>query len=165
MTTAKSVVVIGIGSPFGADTLGWQVVEQLKFQQPPLSNNIRLETCDRPGTLLLEYMKGAKAAILVDAVKGGIPGNVKLVSKKHLLQQSVLQSSHQLGVTETIALGEKLSLLPCELRLIGIEVGNTSTLYSPDHEAIKKIIWPILNEIEKITKTDCPALITTSDSE
>jgi hydrogenase maturation protease len=149
MTYTATVVVIGIGSPFGADTLGWQVVEQLKSQQPSLNNNVRLETCDRPGTLLLDYMKGARKAILVDAIEGGTPGNVRSISKESLLQHATLKSSHQIGVAETLALGEKLCLIPHELLLMGIEVGNSSVSYHTDQQSIQKILLLISNEIEQ----------------
>lgn len=147
MTNATSVVVIGIGSPFGADTLGWQVIEQLKSQQPSLSDNIRLETCDRPGTLLLDYMKGVTKAILVDAVEGGRSGTITTINKDQMLQQDSMHSSHRLGVAETIALGEKLGLLPDVLVLMGVETGNIHENHKTPHKIIGEITDRIISQI------------------
>lgn len=147
MTNAASVVVIGIGSPFGADTLGWQVVEQLKSQQSSLSNNIRLETCDRPGTLLLDYMKGVSKAILVDAIEGGTSGTITAINKDQLLQQDSMHSSHQLGVAETIALGEKLGLLPDELVLMGVETGNIQENHRTPPKLIREVTDKVISHI------------------
>ena len=135
----SAVVVIGIGSPFGADTLGWKVIEQLKSLLPSLADNILLKTCDRPGTLLLDYMKDVSRAILIDAIEGGTPGDVRVIDKHMLIQQRNLRSSHQLGVAETIALGEKLNLLPEELFLIGVETGSPSQPCNISSEALQII--------------------------
>ena len=151
MTHPSSVVVIGIGSPFGVDQLGWQVVERLK-QQPSLfdSKRVSLQSCDRPGTLLLDYLNGADTAFLIDAIEGGIAGQVRIIKKTQLFQHPKLHSSHDLGVAETIALGDKLDLLPNSLFIIGIETGYTSNSSQLSDEQLSdetvKHIIDIVNE-------------------
>ena len=140
MTDIANTLVIGIGSPFGADQLGWQIVEQLENRRATLfNNNIQLEACDRPGTLLLEYFRKTDTAIIIDAVEGGLAGNIRIVDKAQLIGTQALQSSHQLGVAETIALGEQLKLLPDKLVLIGIETGTAREPYRPTSADLETI--------------------------
>ena len=150
INSAVNTIIIGIGSPYGADQLGWQVVDQLKSQQVVLSKrNIRLETCDRPGTLLLDYLKGVHKAILIDAIEGGTSGNLLTLNKQQLLHQNTLHSSHQFGVAETIALGEQLNLLPEELVMYGVETGD-----SPPQKLISmEVINSIANSVIEATET------------
>ena len=147
INSAVNTIIIGIGSPYGADQLGWQVVDQLKSQQAVLSKrNIRLETCDRPGTLLLDYMKGVQKAILIDAIEGGMPGNLRTVDKQELLNQATPHSSHQLGVAEAILLGEKLHLLPQAMVLLGVETGDAAEHYQVSIEVINSIANSVIEE-------------------
>lgn len=148
MTTESIIAVIGIGSPFGSDRIGWQVIEYFKEQKTFNSDNVRLQSCDRPGTLLLDYIKDTKKVVLIDAVEDGIQGNIVVTDKNQLLQQTSLQSSHQLGVAETIALGDKLGLLPEDLLLLGIETGKTGEKFSPTPELFKKLETQILEELK-----------------
>lgn len=140
MTHPSSIAVIGIGSPFGADRLGWQVIEELK-QQPLLANNdkVRLFACDRPGTLLLDYLSDVDQALLIDAIEGGTAGNVRIIDSDQLSEQYTLHSSHQLGVAETIALGSQLNLLPGQLQLIGVETGTDPEDFLLSGEMVENI--------------------------
>ena len=149
MTSAIETVVIGIGSPFGADQLGWQIIEQLKNDASLSSNHtIRLEACDRPGTLLLEYFKNVRKAILIDAIEGGTAGTIRTIDKEQLLQHNSLQSSHQLGVAETITLGDRLELLPDELLVIGVETGETKHAYQPPTGLMREILDLVTDKIK-----------------
>lgn len=129
-----NVTVMGIGSPFGMDRLGWQVVENLKLQFPKaIEANVNLLCCDRPGMALLNYIKDADLAILVDAVMGGTPGIIRQLEIDQLEQLELSDSqfsSHDIGVAETLTLGAKLNMLPERIVLYGIEVGESLQIYS-----------------------------------
>ena len=59
-------VVIGIGSPLGADQAGWRVVEQLQqLQQHHSIRDLDSLQLDRPGVALLQQMRGYQQVILV----------------------------------------------------------------------------------------------------
>ena len=151
INSTANTIIIGIGSPYGADQLGWQVVDQLKTRQAVLSKpNIRLETCDRPGTLLLDYMKGVQKAILIDAIEGGTSGNMRMVDKQELLDEATPHSSHQLGVAEAILLGEKLHLLPQEMVLLGVETGGLSQRYHLSMEVINRVADSVVQETNSL---------------
>lgn len=150
MTTQAPVVVIGVGSPFGADQLGWKIIEQLKQQQSLVNDRMQLVSCDRPGTLLLEYFKGVDCAVIIDAIEGGAPGNLQVIAKTELLTQDSLQSSHQLGVAETVALGDKLNMLPSQLLLFGIETGNPETPHKLSDETFLNVTGLISKKLKNL---------------
>lgn len=121
------VRIIGIGSPFGADTLGIMAAKRLSDSNlvdrfPPGTLSIRV--CDRPGVGLLDEIRDAELAILIDAARfGGHTGEIRRFTEKDIEGAVTVRSSHDLGVAETLALGRSLAALPPELVLYGIEIG------------------------------------------
>lgn len=120
------MLILGIGSPFGNDSLGWQVVDALVergVQQMLAPHEVRLEKADRPGLLLLERMRGTDCVILIDALLGGgMSGRVHRLGVSDLARGDLRLSGHDLGVAEALALGEALGELPGQLWVLGIEV-------------------------------------------
>ncbi|TVQ74553.1 hydrogenase maturation protease [Ectothiorhodospira sp. BSL-9] len=114
------VLIIGIGSPWAEDTLGWEAVETL----PPLPNVDTL-TLDRPGAGLIEAMKEQHTVILVDAMDvGATPGTVLSLSMDDLIHPDTTVSSHSLGVVGALALGKAMGVLPPTVHIIGIQMGS-----------------------------------------
>jgi hydrogenase maturation protease len=115
-------LLAGIGSPFGADTLGWQAVEALRqsgWAERFPAWEWRIETLDRPGGTLLEWLKGHELAILVDSLQA--PGDQPcLLSLEALATETAPLSGHKLGLAETLLLGERLGMLPARLLIIGL---------------------------------------------
>ncbi len=124
----KSILILGVGSPFGADRLGWQAVAALEQQSlaaqfPHLA--IRFEQSDRPGSRLLNLLGQADAAIIIDAMRAGQPaGSVRRFSVDELNAESGLMSTHGFGVADALALGRALGGLPGEMVVVGIEMGE-----------------------------------------
>ena len=119
--------IIGIGSPFIGDHLGIEAVNSLSgcpgFEG--FENEVEWCALDRPGAGLVEWLKGAEAVILIDAMHSGSrPGTVSRLVLSDLLQQGALASSHQLGVAESLALAHALGELPARLLIYGIESGE-----------------------------------------
>jgi len=119
------VQIIAIGSPFGADQIGWQVVGQLKKTESlkrylPQLDFVRL---DRPGAGLMTHLEKASPTVLIDAmVSGARVGLVRSWRGADIASAQGLLSSHGFGVRETIALAESLGALPPQLLVIGIEI-------------------------------------------
>ena len=118
--------MLGIGSPFGDDRVGWEVAETL--QQDPwvaARNDLAVLACDRPGAVLVELLQGAELAILIDAVQAGLdPGTVLSFEGADLHTQfGVLPSSHGFGLAAALELAKALGDLPAELVVFGIEIG------------------------------------------
>ena len=65
------MAVIGVGSPFGFDRLGWDVVDRLRARAlgaPMLWSGVRLEHNERLGAPLLAQMRGARLVVLDDKI-------------------------------------------------------------------------------------------------
>lgn len=146
--------VLGLGSPFDDDQLGWDVVKLLQ-QCPKLSrftpSQLHLEYCDRPGMHLLELMRPAKTVFLIDALKTGAA-----IGTLHCFQNDEIESigdtlsTHALGIGEVMKVGGVLQLLPQQIVLYGIEIGDIHcqfTLSEPIKGAIKQLAVRIENDI------------------
>lgn len=126
---AQSVLVVGVGSPFGDDALAWDLVDALQARDfRALGQSTRYLRGDRPGPGLLDMLKGGRRVFLVDAMQAGLsPGKVRLLNREELLDNARPISSHALGVAEVLKLGEALGALPEELWLLGIQAGSDVT--------------------------------------
>ncbi|MCU7930823.1 MAG: hydrogenase maturation protease [Candidatus Thiodiazotropha sp. (ex Codakia rugifera)] len=135
--------ILGIGSPFGADQLGWIAIDMLLTCHLPNSELIKL---DRPGSALLDYFRGVNRVILIDAVEKNIrPGCVGLVQVEQLDQVRCLTSSHGFGVAEAVALASQLGELPPELHLIGIQTGmDISQVPAFDAPALESLVRELI---------------------
>jgi hydrogenase maturation protease len=113
--------IIGIGSPFGADQLGWRAVDLL---DSVASFDWELIKLDRPGSDLIRYFANVSELVLIDAVQSdACPGNPLLLEISNLSSLSCRTSTHGFGVGEALRMAAELALLPDKLRLIGIETG------------------------------------------
>lgn len=124
--------VIGIGSPFGDDTLGWQALERLCNELNIFPHATELHTLDRPGSSLIPLLEDGKAVVLIDAMQSDQPpGTVQRLSLNELLTQAQAPSTHSLGVAETLAMAEQLQVLPETLLIYGIEMGAAAATWYP----------------------------------
>lgn len=146
--------VLGIGSPFGDDQLGWEVVKLLQ-QHPDLNqflpDSLQFMCCDRPGINLLELMRDANTVFLIDAVKtGSIYGTLHRFKNQEIEAISSPLSSHALGVAYAIKMGRALDELPPNVILYGIEIGDIhpqNCFSKPSMQAIKMLSKQITNDI------------------
>lgn len=117
----KTVRVIGIGSPVHGDTIGMQLVEQLRgdacWRQ---RGKIEWLILERPGAALLHYLEGVETVCLVDALQSGDHEGVIRIEPEALLSEEALLSSHHFGVTEALRLATALQCLPPRLLVYGI---------------------------------------------
>ncbi|MET0091402.1 MAG: hydrogenase maturation protease [Candidatus Thiodiazotropha sp.] len=114
--------IIGVGSPFGADRLGWAAIDHLQTRAVDGCELIKL---DRPGPGLLHYLDGAQQVVIIDAVAQGLPaGESMLISPQALADPAEQTSCHGFGVAEALALAQSLGSLPAHVDLIGIGAGQ-----------------------------------------
>ena len=117
-----SILILGIGSPFGADRVGWEAVELLRVE--PALARARLEVSDRPGAGLLTLLQGVDTAILIDAVlSDSRPGTLHHLDPA-TLARGTRTSNHGFGVADALALGRVLGNLPPRLHLLGISAAG-----------------------------------------
>ncbi len=127
----KRTAIVGVGSPFGDDRAGWLVIDALQArldQRGQAPAGLTLVALDRPGAALLEHLRGADRAVLIDAARGTeAPGTVVRLGAAQLEANPTL-SSHGFGVAEALALGSALQALPPELIVLAIATdGNSSS--------------------------------------
>jgi hydrogenase maturation protease len=118
------VRVIGIGSPFGEDQIGWLVTDALQQSdalQPYLGEQLQIIQSDRPGVTLLSEMEGAETVILIDAAlsKEG-ESSLRCLTVDELINTQSQVSSHGFGVQQALELGQSLGQLPKEVIIIAI---------------------------------------------
>ncbi len=126
MPGESRVQVIGLGSPHGADRLGWLVVEQLEAKHfcttfPP--GRLQLQACPSPAQLPALIQPGT-AVLLIDALQGRPFGEIQWLSWQELERAPLLSGSHGLGLREILPLIEILYRRPEPITLLGIGVGD-----------------------------------------
>ncbi len=100
----------------------------LVFHVPRIFLGLSFTVCDRPGIKLLDLIKGATHAILIDALQGSVKKNVvERLELEDVLQTASAISSHNIGVADTLALGQALGTLPPTLWLYGIQTSDSVT--------------------------------------
>jgi hydrogenase maturation protease len=113
-----SILLIGLGSPFGDDAAGPAVVSRLVAEGLPAG--VRVLMPRRPDALL-DALEGAEAAVLVDASRAGLaPGTVHEPVAEALGEARAL-SSHGLGVAGALALAAALGRAPRKLAVVAVE--------------------------------------------
>ena len=142
--------VIGIGSPFGDDQLGWYIVDALE-QCPYLPATwypVSFIKADRPGINLLELMRYSDTVVIVDAMKSGAQeGTVRRFTATEIEGINTPVSSHGFGVAAALAMARALDQMPERLVLYGIEAGETGI-----HKCVKS--GSDIDNITRIIATD-----------
>lgn len=146
--------VLGIGSPFGDDQLGWIVADALKQELLMRDHNIPsliIESHDRPGMRLIELMSGASTVFLIDAVQSGREiGTIHHFSNKDISQLENSLSTHGIGVIQALQVGSALNDLPDNIIFYGIEIDKIvldSTLSHSVDRSVKKVVIQLINEL------------------
>lgn len=117
--------ILGIGSPFGADRLGWDVVERLNAQ--PLPDGVEAVSCAHPISELLPQLEGIDAAIVVDAMAGVPAGKVVRCRLRDLRDGASPHSIHGLSVVTAVDLAMALGMLPPSLEILGLGIGESGS--------------------------------------
>jgi hydrogenase maturation protease len=145
----SSILVLGVGSPFGADTLGWQVVERLEAEvrrRDRLRGTVELKREDRPGLRLLDLMRPYDHVILIDGVvSDAAPGTLFHLQRDALLHFRAPPSTHAAGIPEALALGAILDELPARIELFGLSVEPEGPV-SP--AAVLKLARAVITHLE-----------------
>jgi hydrogenase maturation protease len=137
---STSVRIIGIGSPFGDDRLGWVAADMLQCSpaMASASGRITVLTLDRPDAMLMNGWQGADRVILIDAVRSGaVPGCLHRFEAGDIPVGGDTASSHGFGVSAALALARALGEMPGRVCLYGIEMDphNAGASLSPPVQA------------------------------
>ncbi|HEV8076884.1 MAG TPA: hydrogenase maturation protease [Marinobacter sp.] len=157
--------VLGIGSPFGDDQVGWCLVTALESMArtaaPDGTGQYSVVALDRPGSGLIHALAGARGVIVVDAVQNmGQPGRIHRLSMAELTQASGHLSSHNFGVAEALALADELKLLPPHLLILAVEMSSAapSEDVSPEVAAAVPELCTLINTTLMAWRSRSPTL-------
>lgn len=124
-TSSRTVQVIGIGNEYrGDDALGLIVARKLAERKLA---GIEIIEAGGEGTDLIELMKDATVAILVDAAHSGAAAGTILrfeMENSPLPRNFSAHSTHAFGIAEALELARALKQLPPRLIVFGIEGQN-----------------------------------------
>lgn len=124
-----AIRIIGVGSPFGDDRMGWSVIEYLRtnnFAAQCPDDRISLQCCANPANDLLPQLQGAQLAIVIDAMQTGLPANtIQRFDAADFDQLPSPVSSHGFGLREVLLLATALGDLPAKIVVYGIEMADT----------------------------------------
>jgi hydrogenase maturation protease len=124
------ITVIGIGSPFGDDRLGWLAAEALRASPVVAADPdaVRIVVRDRPGFMLMSDWRGAGRVLLIDAIcSGAAPGSHRVLTADEIVSGNVTLSTHGFGVATAVELARVLGQLPPLLMLHGLEIDREHT--------------------------------------
>lgn len=121
MTGQQSTLIIGLGSDFGDDRLGWIVAEQLAK---------RLPSCAVAGVRspaeLLDRLESVNRLHIIDACRGAGPAGTIVRFDWPIEHRDEFQFSgtHDLGLAASLELAERLGLLPPRVTIWGVDLAN-----------------------------------------
>jgi len=142
----KDLKIIGIGSPYGMDRAGWQVIDYLvKYKQQDMKNS-QLLKLDRPATELLGHLNNDEKTIIIDAVHGNDEvGTVVRLKLNDIPESNKKLSSHGVGLSDALQLADALGQLPKELLIFGLETGG-DIICTLKPEYIREVSEQIIKE-------------------
>lgn len=125
MSALPPLKIIGIGSPFGDDQVGWEAIRRLQ-QRLPATAAVQLIALDRPGCGLIQTFRDADCCWLIDAL--GTPGPAGRYLQPGLGELAShcapVAGAHGWGLLETLQLATTLGMLPSRLELHCITIGG-----------------------------------------
>ncbi len=147
----SKILILGIGSPFGDDRLGWVVLEALQHSSALTAvtdGSISFAVLDRPGALLPAQWHGADCVIVVDAVRSGAPPGTchTFGADEWTALQPV--SSHGFGLAAALGLARVLDALPPYLVVYGMEIDPSNTAFSLS-APVGRALSGLIREIER----------------
>jgi len=114
--------IIGVGSPFGDDRVGWRVIELLRNYK---ADGVQLVQLDRPGAALVLWLDGVEHVVIVDAMHSDAAiGTIRHVDPQELSACAAGASTHSHGVAEALQLARAIDALPKRLQIIAITANN-----------------------------------------
>lgn len=151
---AKPIRIIGLGNAFkGDDAVGLLAARRLRAL---VGDRTEVVEADMAGVEIVDWMKGAQAVILIDAVRSGQrPGTIHRLdaSAGPISTRICPHSSHAVSALDALELARALGLLPPKVIVFGIEAGDTEAgrpLSQPVTRALDEVVERVLRESEAL---------------
>ncbi len=152
------VCIVGVGSPFGDDQLGWQVLALLQSQLPQFNYS----KCYVPSRELLPILRDFPQVVIIDALHTADSEHDKYQIGTILHWQGLEAirhapaslSSHGLDVVNTVLLAAQLGWQPKQLYFYGIEIDistcHPAALNSPLTPMVSSAITALIEELNTL---------------
>jgi hydrogenase maturation protease len=153
MTTRGSTLLVGLGSPYGDDQIGWRVAEAIEEKHLP-----GLRVCRASSPLdLLGWLENVDRLVVCDACQGG--GQVgswhRWCWPSDEIAPLKFRGSHDLGLSAALDLAERLGQLPRQVTIWAVEGKSAAsgaavpemTMSAEVEQALPQIIGLIQNEL------------------
>lgn len=154
------LTVIGIGSPFADDRVGWSIVELLRAsgQADAWGVHVVMTVCRSPGSELLSLLMNTDIAIIVDAVRCyGAPGTIYRMSEMESpLAKIRTLSSHGLDLHTMRVLAGTLGHDPETMILYGIEAGHENGESMEMCQSVQRAADRVVEYIRRDVTALCP---------
>ena len=149
--------VLGLGSPFGDDRIGWDTAEAAGRADAGL--DVRL--CAHTGELLCALLSPVDRIIVVDGMRSGAaPGTWCRVPPEMLPEPGAVLSSHATDVAQALAMVGALGATHAPVTLFAVEVDKTGPLdaMTPAVAAsIPQVVEAILADAQAVSSMRLPS--------
>lgn len=156
-------LIVGIGSDYGDDRLGWHVAQRLESRVGP---NVMIRTARTP-IQILAWLGGVSRVLIIDACHGDGPlGRVHCWRWPDVpCESGMFASTHDLGLVDVLKLAGELGNLPpvtvlfaATIRGEGIAAGFESPLSAEAAAASEELATRVLAELGRCNSlSDTPA--------
>lgn len=156
-------LIVGVGSDYGDDRLGWQVAQSIESRVGP---NITIRKARTP-TQMLDWLAGVARLVVIDACRGdGPPGQVHCWRWPDVpCQFGVFANTHDLGLVDVLKLADELGDLPRETVLFAattsgpdVTAGIDLPLSAEIAAAIEELATRVLSEVATAVQHPPPTL-------
>ena len=139
--------LIGIGSAFNDDDIGWRCLQNLQPQLQQLGTAIETVYCASPGTQLIHQLDASCFTILVDALDSDTDvGKVRPVRIDEL-RCDVPLSSHGMSVAHVLQLAENLDRLPEQIHILGMGIDPHGRLSAEQRNHLQSQLMVHIREL------------------
>ncbi len=117
-------LIVGLGSPYGDDQIGWIACEQLKIEIGNLPT-VEFVVCDRSAIEWVSKISHAKQILFIDAMRSGEkPGTVRKIDlgTDQWNTCPTKLSSHGISIKDAIDVALSLGELPEFISVWGVEM-------------------------------------------
>ncbi|WP_432822282.1 hydrogenase maturation protease [Trichloromonas sp.] len=151
-TERAPVLIVGVGNILRKDDGFADAVLEI-LESKGLPSHVELFDAGTSAIDLMDVFNGRRKLIVLDAVRGGqAPGTLYRFSPDQVENGALpMNSLHQVGLLETLQLGELVDCKPGETVVIGVQPADTGLGIglSPEVEgAVEKAVELVLKEID-----------------
>lgn len=150
---SSAIRIIGLGNGMrGDDAVGLMAARRIRQE---VGDRVEVIEAEMAGVDLVELMKGAHVAILIDAARSGqAPGTIHRLdaSAGPIGGRIFPRSSHALGTVDALELARAMEVLPATVIVYGVEAGNTEA-----GRPLSPLVATALDQVVDQIVQDCEA--------